>query len=159
MWCKNAIRILSPNDKRIQAQKAQYNEFVQSGLENQVLMSWMTVTMDPDDNKVKVDWIYLRKIVLDTVRGDRFLYISLEVSYKYSSNCYSVSFSILRSLSLRVSLLFYTIFPFHLYPPRADQIIGVDLCPISTFLKSLGSSCKAENYCSGITSSLMQPES
>ena len=122
-------------------------------------MSWMTVTMDPDDNKIKVDLIYLRKIVIDTVQGDRFLYISLEVSYKYSSNCYSVSFSILQSLCLRVSLLFYTIFPFHLYPPRADQIIGVDSCPISIFLKSLGSSCKAENYCSGITSSLMQSES
>ena len=122
-------------------------------------MSWIAVTMDPDDNKIKVDLIYLRKIVIDTVQGDRFLYISLEVSYKYSSNCYSVSFSILRSLCLRVSLLFYTIFPFHLYPPRADQIIGVDSCPISIFLKSLGSSCKAENYYSGITSSLMQPES
>ena len=122
-------------------------------------MSWMIVTIDPDDNKLKVDWIYLRKIVLGIVRGDQFLYISLEVGYKYSSNCYSVSFSILRSLSLKVSLLFYTIFPFHLYPPRADQIVGVDPCPISTFLKSLGSSCKAENYYSGITSSLMQPES
>ena len=122
-------------------------------------MSWIAVTMDPDDNKIKVDLIYLRKIVIDTVQGDRFLYISLEVSYKYSSNCYSVSFSILRSLCLRVSLLFYTIFPFHLYPPRADQIIGVDSCPISIFLKSLGSSCKVENQCSGITSSLMRPKS
>ena len=122
-------------------------------------MSWIAVTIDPDDNKIKVDLIYLRKIVIDTVQGDRFLYISLEVSYKYSSNCYSVSFSILRSLCLRVSLLFYTIFPFYLYPPRADQIIGVDSCPISIFLKFLGSSCKAENYCSGITSSLMQSES
>ena len=100
--------------------------------------------MDLDDNKVKVDQIYLRKIVLGTVRGDQFLYMLLEVGYKYSSNCYSVSFSILRSPSLRASLLFYTIFPFYLYHSHVDQIVGVDSCPISTFLKSLGCSCKAE---------------
>ena len=55
MWCKNAIQILSPNDKKIQAQKAQYDEFVESGLENQVLMSWTVIIMDPGDPKVKVD--------------------------------------------------------------------------------------------------------
>ena len=121
-------------------------------------MSWVAIIMDLDDNKVKVDWIYLKKIVVGTVQGDHFLYILLEVGYKYSSNCYSISFLILRSFSLRASLLFYTTFPFHLYPPHADQIVGVDPYPISTFLKSLGSSYKAENYCSGIISSLMWPE-
>ena len=122
-------------------------------------MSWITITIDPSDKKVNVDRWYLIKIVISTIRIDQFLYISLKVDYKYSSNCYSVSFSIIRSFSLKVSLLFYTIFPFHLYFPRADQIVGVDLCPISLFRKSLGSSCKVENYCSGITSSLMRPES
>ena len=58
-------------------------------------MSWVTVTMDPVDNKPKIDWIYLRKIVLGTVRGDQFLYILLEVGYKYNFDCYSVSFLIL----------------------------------------------------------------
>ena len=89
-------------------------------------MSWVTVTMDQVVNKAKIDWIYLRKIVLGIVRGDQFLYIFLEVGYRYSFDCYSVSFSILRSFSLRVSLLFYTISPFHLYHPRADKIVGVD---------------------------------
>ena len=37
--------------------------------------------MDLDDNKVKVDWFYLRKIILSTIRGDQFLYILLEVGY------------------------------------------------------------------------------
>ena len=64
--------------------------------------------MDPDDNRVKIDLIYQRKIVLDTVREDQFLYILLEVGYKYNFDCYSVSSFILRSLSLRVSLLIYT---------------------------------------------------
>ena len=122
-------------------------------------MSWVTVTMDPVDNKAKIDWIYLRKIVLGTVREDQFLYILLEVGFKYSFDCYSVSFSILQSPSLRVSFLFYTFFSFHLYPPHAYQIIGVYPCPISTFLKSLGSSCKAKNYCLCVTSSLMLLES
>ena len=157
--CKDAVWILGPNDERLQAQRAQYNEFVESGLENQVLMSQVTITMDPDDNRVKIDLIYQRKIVLGTVREDQFLYILLEVGYKYSFDYYIISLLILRSPSLKVSLPFYTIFSFHLYPPHVDQIIGVDPCLINTFLKSLGSSCKAENYCSGIISSLMQLES
>ena len=40
--------------------------------------------MDPDDNKVKIDWFYLKKIVLGTIRGDQFLYIFLEFDYKHS---------------------------------------------------------------------------
>ena len=41
-------------------------------------MSWITIIMDPDDNKVKINWFYLNKIVLGTIREDQFLYISLE---------------------------------------------------------------------------------
>ena len=48
--------------------------------------------MDLDDNKVKVDWFYLKKIVINTVRGDQFMYILLEVDYKYNVNGYSLSF-------------------------------------------------------------------
>ena len=71
-------------------------------------MSWIIVIMSLADNKLKVNWIYLSKIVLSLVREDQFLYILLEVGYKYSFDCYSVSSFILRSLSLRVSLLIYT---------------------------------------------------
>ena len=98
--------------------------------------------MDSDDKKMKIDWFKLKKIVLDTVRGVQLLYISLKFDYKYNS-------WLLQCFSLRVSFPFYTIFPFHLHLPRANQIVGVDLYPISTFLKSLGSSCKAESYYSG----------
>ena len=72
-------------------------------------MSLVAIIVDPNDNKVKIDWFYLKKIVLGTVRGDQLLYIILEVDYKYSSYCYNISLSILRSLSLRVFFLFYTI--------------------------------------------------
>jgi len=50
--------------------------------------------VDPNDNKVKIDWFSLKKIVFGTVRGDQFLYIFLEVDYKYSTYCYNISFSI-----------------------------------------------------------------
>ena len=33
-------------------------------------MSWVTIIMDPNDNKVKIDWFYLKKIILDTIQGD-----------------------------------------------------------------------------------------
>ena len=33
-------------------------------------MSWVTIIMDPDDNKVKIDWLYLNKIALGAIRGD-----------------------------------------------------------------------------------------
>ena len=48
--------------------------------------------MGPDDNKVKMDRFYLKKIVIDIVRKDQFMYILLEIGYKYSVNGYSVSF-------------------------------------------------------------------
>ena len=48
-------------------------------------MSWVAIIMDPNDNKIEIDWFLLKKIVLDTVRGDQFLYIFLELDYKYSS--------------------------------------------------------------------------
>ena len=73
-------------------------------------------------------------------------------------NCYSVSLLISRFLSLLASLPFYTLFPFHFYPPCAGQMAGVDTCPISTSLKFSCSSYKAEIHYSGITSTLMWPE-
>ena len=27
-------------------------------------MSWVTIIMDPDDKKVKIDWFYVKKVVL-----------------------------------------------------------------------------------------------
>ena len=82
-------------------------------------MSWVIIIVDPNDNKVKIDWLYLMKIVLGTVRGDQFLYIILEVGYKYSSYCYSNFLLILQSLSLTASLLFYIIFLLSSLPPTS----------------------------------------
>ena len=113
---------LGPKGKRIQTQRVQYNEFVESGLENQALMSQVTIIIDLDDKKVNIDWFYLKKIILGIIQVDQFLYICLEFDYRHNSCCYNV---------------LYYLFFFYLYPPRVDQIAGVDPCPISTFLKSL----------------------
>ena len=85
-----------------------------------------------------------------------YIYISSLITNSVL-DCYNVFLLVSRS-PLIDSFFFYTIFPFHLYPPRAGQIFGVDTCLISTFLKSLYSSCKVENHCSGIISTLMRLE-
>ena len=58
-------------------------------------MSWVAILVDPSDNKVKIEWLYLMKIFLGIVREAQLLYIILEVGYKYSSYCYSNSLLIL----------------------------------------------------------------
>jgi len=42
-------------------------------------MSQTTSKVDPDDKKMKIDWFNLKKVVLDTIREDQFLYISSQV--------------------------------------------------------------------------------
>ena len=123
-------------------------------------MNQTTTKVDLDDKKIKIYWFNLKKKLSLKQSKEISYYISLSsLITSLVRDCYSVSFSISRSLLLRVSLPFYTIFTFHFHLPRADQIVGVDPCPISPLLKSLGNSCKAESYCSGITSSSMRPES
>ena len=39
-------------------------------------MSQTTSKVDQDDKKMKIDWFNLKKVVLGTIRGDQFLYIS-----------------------------------------------------------------------------------
>ena len=40
------------------AQKVQDNEFVESGLENWVLMNQTTSKVGADDKQMKIDWLY-----------------------------------------------------------------------------------------------------
>ena len=51
-------------------EKAQYNELLESGLENWALMNQTTSKVNSDDKKMKINWFNLKKIVLSTVRGD-----------------------------------------------------------------------------------------
>jgi len=40
-------------------------------------MSWVVIIMDLVDNKVKINWFYQKRVALDIVREDQFLYILL----------------------------------------------------------------------------------
>ena len=122
-------------------------------------MSWITIIVDPNNNKVRKYRFYLKKIVLKIVQIDQFLYISLNLVTNIVLIATVFHFQIYDLFLSRPPFYFIPTFHFHLHPSRAYQIVGVDLCPISIFLKSLGSSCKTKNYCSDITSSLMGLES
>ena len=63
--------------------KSQYNELVESVLENWVLMNQITNKVNFDDKKMKLDWFNLKKIILDTVQENQFLCISLKFDYKF----------------------------------------------------------------------------
>ena len=65
------------------AQKAQNNEFVEIGLEDWVKMSWTTNKVGSNDKNRKIGLFKLKKIVISTVRGDQFLYISHKFDYKF----------------------------------------------------------------------------
>ena len=54
-------------------------------MENWVLMNQIITKLDSDDKRMKIDKFKLKKIVLGTIRGDQFLYISLKFDYKFSS--------------------------------------------------------------------------
>ena len=48
-------------------------------------MDQITIKVNSDDERMKMNKFELKKIVIGTVRGDQFLYISLKFDYKYNS--------------------------------------------------------------------------
>ena len=102
-------------------------------------MNWITIIMGLDDLKAKINRFDLKKIVLGTIRGVEFLYIShwnLITSPVFMTTMFFYSFSNPPHSGVSFSLILS--FSFHLYPPRVDQVTGFDPCPIGTFLKFLG---------------------
>ena len=81
-------------------------------------MSWIAIIMNPDNNKIKGDWFYLKQIALGIALGGQLLYILLEVGYKYSSNYYNISFSIFWPFLLGTPSYFILSPSSHLYPPH-----------------------------------------
>ena len=58
-------------------------------------MNQTNVKVDLDDKRMKLDRFVVKKIVLGSVRGDQFLYISFRFDYKVNSEslqCFSLSF-------------------------------------------------------------------
>ena len=48
-------------------------------------MNQITTKVDSDDKRMKMNKFELKKIVLNTIRGNQFLYIYLKFDYKYNS--------------------------------------------------------------------------
>ena len=83
-------------------------------------MNQTNIKVDLVDKKMKLDRFMVKKIVLDIVQGDQFLYLSFRFDYKVSSRllqCFSLCFPI--PLFLIALLPFIYPFSFSLFPPRA----------------------------------------
>ena len=55
IFCKDQIGVSNPKNGWTQAQKAQNNEFVESGLKNWVKMGWTTNKVGSIDKNRKID--------------------------------------------------------------------------------------------------------
>ena len=116
--------------------------------------------MDPNGKKVKIDQVYLKEKTFSAQFeeiGFCIYFLNLITSTVLRVTVFFSQFS--NPFLLGPPSYFILSFPLHLCPPHVAQVVGLDPCHINIFMKSLGSSCKAENYCSSITSSLMRPES
>ena len=147
-----------PKDKWTQAQKAQYNEFVEIGLENWVLMNQITSKVDSDDKKMKTDWFILNKNRhRHSPRRSVLIYFSqvwLQVQFLITT----VVFFLISPPSLSTFLLFFTTSPFSSLPSTWTlECLCWSLShqhPPEVF----GGSCKAEKHYLDISSSLMRPK-
>ena len=60
-------------------------------------MSLITIIVGSDDKKAKINKFYPKKITIDTIQGNVFLYIYLKFDYKFNFlllQCFSLNFSI-----------------------------------------------------------------
>ena len=106
--CKDQIWVPGLKDGWTQAQQAQNNEFVESGLKNWAKMSWITNKVGLNDKNRKIYWFKVKKIVLGTVRGDQFLYISHKFDYNFGSwllQCFFLDFDPFLSVPLSPFIL------------------------------------------------------
>ena len=86
-------------------------------------MNWTTIMVGLDDLKAKIKMFYPKKIVLDTIRGDAFLYIYIYI-YIYLLN-------LVTSLVLVVTIFFLSFSPI-LFPQGVLSILYYLLSFIST---------------------------
>ena len=72
-------------NEQAQAQKVQNNKFIESGLENWARISQIANKVDSNEKNRKIDGFQLKKVILEQVRGDQFLYLYLKYDYKFIS--------------------------------------------------------------------------
>ena len=102
-------------------------------------MSWIVNIVDSNDNKVRTDRLYLKKVAFGTVLGDQFLYvfrIRLPIWSILLPSFLSPFFWIPHYQGLS-SILYYPFPPISTFHVQI-QIDNFDICPISPSLKSLG---------------------
>ena len=128
--------------------KSSNNKFVENGLKNWVLINQTNFRMDSDLERKKKKSVCVR---VNRPRQDPRRSVLIY--------CFSVQLQISSSPVPVFLFPFYTPLLSRSYFTRVYWRVGVDTCPICTFHQSLCSSCKAETHCSGITSTLMGPES
>ena len=68
--CKGGFWIFSPKDRWIKAQRAQYNEFVESGLKTRLQWLEQHSQWIKDDKKTKTNKFCARKFFLSKVQGE-----------------------------------------------------------------------------------------
>ena len=146
----------------LRPKKSQNNEFVESWLENWVLVNQTNTGKDSDDKRMK-----RKKVVLKTSSSAKskevcsFILLMSPITSLILEPILFLPFSspFSRSPNLVSPFFFYALPHFHLHLPLVCSMVSADTCPISTSHKSSCSSCKAEIHCSCITSTLMQSES
>ena len=109
--------------------------------------------------RIKTNWFNLKKIVIGTIQGDEFLYISHKLITNLISDCYSISPLISQSPPLRIFTLIYPISSFSSLPYTWTVYCLCWSLSHQHFPEVFGSSYKAEKHCSEITSPLMRLES
>ena len=128
--------------------KSPKNEFVESVLINWALGNQKNLRMELDVERMK---------------KEKGLCWNKSSSERSEEVCSYILFSVyIQIFILFVPLFlfpFYTVLHSRSYFTHVYWRVGVDTCPIFTFHQSPCSSCKAETHCSGITSTLIRPES
>ena len=132
-------------------------------------MNWTTIMMGLDDLKAKINKYYPKKIIIDTIRGNVFLYIYIYI-FIYISLLNLITslvpvlqffffFSNFSIPLIKIFFLFYIVFL--LSSPPSTCRLGFSCWSLSHqhLLEVSGNSCKVENYCSSITSTLMRLKS
>ena len=124
------------------------NEFVENGLENLVLINQTNLRMDSDLERKKK-----KRVCIGVNRPWQDPRKSVLIY------CFSVQLQIAPSPVPVFLFPLYTPLLSRSYFTRVYWRVGVDTYPICTFHQSPCSNCKAKTHCSGITSTLIRPES